>query len=69
MITLNNFDIQSFFGTSKMTAKKTWQKELIIIISRVVFVKSDDAGVDGYVWSVRKSYWHNIYNLYGLDKG
>ena len=26
MITLNNFDIQSFFGTSKMTAKKTWQQ-------------------------------------------
>ena len=31
----------------------------IIIISRVVFVKSDDAGVDGYVSSVLKTYQHD----------
>ena len=32
-----------------------------IVIWRVAFVKSDDAGVDGYVWSVLKSYRHNVY--------
>ena len=43
-----------------------------IIISRVVFVKSDDTGVGGYLSSVLKSYQNdecNIYYLYGLDMG
>lgn len=32
---------------------------VIIIISRVVFVKSDETGVDGYVLSVLKSCQHD----------
>ena len=43
---------------------------ILIIISRVVFVKSDETGVDGYVSSVLKSCQHDKpikHNTYTVD--